>query len=87
MKNTATTAEQGETFLQDLADSDIDSLVHVDFSGGKQVIVARGNAQEFVNSAWFSTMRQKPVDLLVVFLERQTNLKTLILEHCDLSEN
>ena len=39
VKNTATTAEQGEAFLQDLADSEIDTLVHVDFSGGKQVIV------------------------------------------------
>ena len=61
--------------------------MHIDFSGGKQVILARGNAQEFVNSAWFSEMRQKPVDLLVVSLERQVNLKTLILEYCDFSED
>ena len=39
VKNTATTAEQGAAFLQDLADSEIDSLAHIDFSGGKQVIV------------------------------------------------
>ena len=43
VKNTATTAEQGEIFLQDLADSNIDTLVYIDFSGGKQVILSKGN--------------------------------------------
>ena len=39
VKNTATTAKQGAALLQELADSEIKTLKHIDFSGGKQVII------------------------------------------------
>jgi len=53
VKNTATSAGEGLSFLQELADSEIHSLRHIDLSGGKQVIISKGNKQEFVNNRWF----------------------------------
>ena len=73
LRNTATTAEQGAVFLQDLADSDLKTLKLIDFSGGKQVMVMKNNKQEFVNNDWFNG-RQEPVDALVTSIKRQTNL-------------
>ena len=54
VKNTGTSDEQGLAFLEDLAESEIHSLKHIDLSGGKQVIVSQGNKQEFKNSEWFN---------------------------------
>lgn len=38
VSNTGTTAETGLELLKDLAESEICSLRHINFSGGKQVI-------------------------------------------------
>ena len=85
VKNTATSAEQGLGFLQELADSEVRSLRHIDLSGGKQVIISKGNKQEFVNSYWFDGSPQEPVDLLTAALARQTYLEKLVLEYCAIS--
>ena len=56
VKNTATSAELGLHLLQELADSEVSSLRYIDFSGGKQVILSKGNKQEFMNNRWFDEM-------------------------------
>ena len=53
VRNTATTAEQGAVYLQDLAESDLKTLKFIDFSGGKQVDVMKNNKQFFVDNDWF----------------------------------
>ena len=35
VKNTATSAEQGLAFLQELADAEVSTLKYIDLSGGK----------------------------------------------------
>ena len=87
VKNTATSAEKGLEFLQELADSDLDSLKHIDLSGGKQVIITKGNKQEIVLNRWFDTQSQEAVDLLKVALARQTYLESLVMEYCGLSDS
>ena len=43
VSNTGTTAEKGLALLEDLAESEIRTLKHINFSGGKQVIPSQGN--------------------------------------------
>ena len=44
--NTATTAEKGLAFLEDLAESEITTLKHINLSGGKQVIPSKGKGNQ-----------------------------------------
>ena len=86
VKNTATTAAQGLPFLQQLADSEISTLKYIDFSGGKQYNLSKGNKQELMNNLWFEGQKQEPVEALKTILNRQIRIKELVMEHCELSE-
>ena len=71
--------------MRDLAESDITTLKEINLSGGKQVIVSKGNKQEFQNSEWFAKDKQEPVDLFTSFIARNNNLEAIYLEYCDFS--
>ena len=48
-----TTAEQGGAFLKALANSNLNTLKEIDFSGGIQVIVET-NDRKNLNNRWFN---------------------------------
>ena len=77
--DTRTTLEDGQAFLQALNESGINTLKKIEISGGWN--------QDYKNvgHAWFNG-RQSTVDSLLTILSRQTNLQTLTMRGCHLTE-
>ena len=74
IRGTRTTAEDGAAFLQQLAESDLTTLEHVDFTGhGSE---KTGN--------WFGG-KQKPVDHALALFAKQPQLNFLLMINCALT--
>ena len=68
---TFSSAEDGDKFLQALADGTINSLQHLSIDDAK---------------AWFADNRDGSMAPLLVLLARQTSLESLMMEYNNLSE-